>query len=73
MDTVAKMMRKRQLEAAQPRIEGFLADIEVVCRRWNISIGHEDPHGGFILSPYEDRLMYWLRQAYVNDEVLNDK
>ena len=42
----------------------FLAEIEKVCKAYNISISHEDCHGAFVLRPYNDEDMDWLKHAY---------
>lgn len=44
-------------------IEAFMADIETVCRKHQISIGHEDGHGAFLVQAFEPDLMAWLRDA----------
>ena len=45
----------------------FLAEIEKVCKAHNISISHEDCHGAFILCPYDDEYMNWLKDAIIED------
>lgn len=37
-----------------PDVAPFLAEIEGVCRRWGLSIGHEDDHGAFQIRAYEE-------------------
>jgi len=43
--------------------EKFFDELEVVCREHNISISHEDDHGGFVLEKFNDGDMEWLRNA----------
>jgi len=42
---------------------GFFDAIEAVCRRHNVSISHEDGHGGFIIEAFDSDNMDWLRAA----------
>lgn len=35
-------------------ISAFLEEIEAVCERHSISIGHEDGHGRFLILDYDD-------------------
>lgn len=48
--------------------EKFYNEIEEVCRKHNISISHEDGHGGFLLETYDDFYMRWLRDTNLEDE-----
>jgi hypothetical protein len=51
-----------------PRVDAFLAEIEQVCRKHGMSIGHEDGHGSFLvreqLSEYD---IEWLKGARVEE------
>lgn len=46
-----------------PEVEAFLDDIEAVCRKHNISLSHEDTHGGFRIQAFDEGNIEWLRQA----------
>lgn len=48
--------------------EKFYNEIEEVCKKHNISISHEDGHGGFLLEPYEDFYMKWMRTTILYDD-----
>lgn len=44
-------------------IINFFNEIEEVCKKYNISISHEDGHGNFELERYSEGLMDWLKSA----------
>lgn len=44
----------------------FIEEIEAVCRKFGISISHEDSQGGFKLVPFDDDYMEWFKDASVN-------
>jgi hypothetical protein len=41
----------------------FLAEVEKLCRKYNISISHEDQHGAFLLEEFSELNMSWLKEA----------
>lgn len=41
----------------------FLNELEKLCRSHNISISHEDEHGGFILQRFSEENIKWIRSA----------
>lgn len=43
-----------------PEIDAFLADIEEVCKKHNLDIGHEDGHGAFKIIEYGGS---WIESA----------
>lgn len=45
-------------------IEKFLKEIDETCKKYNLSISHEDTHGSFIIEEYSKENIEWLRQAY---------
>jgi hypothetical protein len=47
--------------------DAFLADIEAVCRKHGIVIAHEDRHGSFVLDPFTEDGLAWLRSAGFDD------
>lgn len=46
-----------------PAIDAFLADIEAVCQKHQMSISHEDGGGAFIIRPYNRGDTLWLNAA----------
>ena len=63
--------RKIMGQMNMSREELFLDDIIKVCERYQLSLGHEDEHGGFLVVPYREDYSAWLKDARVkgiNDE-----
>ena len=50
------------------KIDDFLSDIHDVCKKHNMSISHEDGHGGFIIENYEKFYFDWLCGASDNTD-----
>jgi len=57
----------RSKEVEQPEIiKEFLTDIRKVYLKYNISIGHKDTYGAFIIgTPYRPEEFDWLSNAMV--------
>lgn len=52
------------LTPLQPaKLKAFVAEILKVCRKHNISIGHEDDHGAFEFHGYEPLYDQWLEES----------
>lgn len=47
------------------RAEKFMEDFSVLCKVHRISISHEDPQGGFILTGFDDGLLEWMNSASI--------
>ena len=41
----------------------FLQEIEEVCKKYHLSISHEDGHGSFIIEKYSDYNIEWIKEA----------
>lgn len=50
--------------AENPKVDAFLQEIAEVCKRHDMSIGHEDGHGAFIVEPYCPGNIEWLMCAH---------
>lgn len=48
------------------KVDEFLNEIHEVCKKYNMSISHEDCHGGFIIEDYEKLYFDWLYNASDN-------
>ena len=48
--------------------EEFFNEIETVCRKYGVSISHEDGHGAFIIQPFEKFYTQWLMDASFTKE-----
>lgn len=46
-----------------PKVDAFLDDIVAVCRKHNMSLGHEDSHGAFLVEDYSEENVRWLNAA----------
>ena len=45
----------------------FIETIIILSKAFNLSIGHEDFNGGFIIEPYRERNSKWLKKAVLED------
>lgn len=51
-----------------PDVDEFLRDVMEVCRKHQMSLGHEDDHGAFIVyRDLKDSHIQWLMAAMVGD------
>ena len=54
------------------QIETFLKNILMTCEQFNLSISHEDKHGGFLIKPWNEEDHHWLDEArFVNQDINN--
>ncbi len=44
-------------------IDSFLNELETLCRKYDLSIAHEDNQGAFIIQRYKHSNMIWLKAA----------
>ena len=42
----------------------FLEEIEVICKKYDLSISHEDDHGAFEIDRFNADNMEWLKAAH---------
>ena len=47
-------------------VEMFMKEIDLICKKYNLSISHEDSHGGFIIEKYNSMNIDWLNGAGCN-------
>lgn len=59
-------------EPSPAAVEAFLDDIDGVFRKHDLSLGHEDSHGGFIVEPFCEYNVEWVRAAALDEEVKLD-
>ena len=50
----------------EEQITNFMADIVEVCRKHNLLLTHEDGHGNFMIEPFDEQTLDWLKAAYWN-------
>ena len=48
------------------KIENFLNEIDTICKKYNLSIAHEDIGGAFMIENYNIYNIEWLRDAHLN-------
>ncbi len=53
------------------KVRDFLKEVIDLCRKHNLSISHEDQHGGFEIEDYDDCFTGWFSQA--SDRTIEDK
>ena len=53
------------------RAKVFLAEVQAVCEKHELSLGHEDDHGAFLVEEYSAHNQQWLRHA--RDETLTEE
>ena len=46
-----------------PQAIAFLQELVLVCRKHNLSLSHEDGHGGFLVENYNEDYTEWLCAA----------
>ena len=44
-------------------IKNFLREYKELCKKYNVSLGHEDEYGGFILHEYDEEMIEWVEAA----------
>jgi hypothetical protein len=53
------------------KCQAFKEEVLALCKKYGLSIGHEDTQGGFILiNSYDEHFMEWFMDAYVADNFL---
>lgn len=59
--------KAEQIEDVQ--VDCMLEEILAVCRRYGMSLGHEDEHGAFVVyRKHNAHAESWLRSAHVREE-----
>ena len=53
-------------------VTSFIKEVQDLCRKYQISISHEDAHGSFILTDYNDLYIDDLNDA-INETTTNKK
>jgi len=41
----------------------FINEIIGICRKYNLSLSHEDSQGGFLIEEYKEHNINWLKGA----------
>lgn len=58
---------KEEQKVPMPKeVKSFINEIDMVCKKYNKSIGHEDYQGAFIVEEYNKENILWLSNCYLN-------
>lgn len=41
----------------------FFRGFESLCKKYNLTLSHEDGHGGFEIEPYDEKTLRWIFNA----------
>ena len=56
-------------EFSADKFRAFKNEVKKLCKKYDLSIGHEDTQGGFILkNTYDEQIMKWFMDASVEKE-----
>ena len=55
------------------KVKEFVKEIIKVCKKHELSISHEDQHGGFEIEDYDDCFTAWFSQASDRTKEEKDK
>jgi hypothetical protein len=51
------------------QVDKFLQEIVSVCKKYGLSISHEDTHGSFIIEAYDESNIEWLMSALIGKSI----
>jgi hypothetical protein len=56
-------------------VKEFKDEVIKLCKKYNLSIGHEDTYGAFTIEPYKESNIEWFKEAYiyVNEKVQREE
>jgi len=55
---------KQSKRVVAPDIDAFIEELRILCKKHNITIGHEDGHGAFEFYAYSDDDMDWIQHGH---------
>ena len=58
------MITKNYPYIADPKVKLFIEELIEVYEKHQMSLGHEDGQGAFIINDYRDSNIGWLRSAF---------
>lgn len=47
----------------EKKVDDFILEVIEVCKKHKMSIGHEDPHGSFVVHKFSQKSAEWLMEA----------
>lgn len=51
----------------------FLNELDNLCKKYDLSISHEDSHGAFIIERYDKNNISWIQDAMKRYETKEEK
>ena len=57
----------RDWPPSDKEVENFFNEYEQLCKKYNLSLGHEDTQGSFILHPFKKDNIDWVNYASILD------
>lgn len=61
-------LKSHKIEKTPDKVVEFFNEIDSVCKKYGLSISHEDGHGAFEIENYSEDNMLWLKCAHLNIE-----
>ena len=59
-----KKIIKLLMKEKNQQVKEFLNEIVKLCKKYNLSLSHEDTHGAFIVEKYNEGNIEWLKAAF---------
>ena len=56
---------KKSIKIPEEQVK-FIEEIEAVCKKYNLSISHEDGQGAFVIEKFSQENLNWLKRADIN-------
>lgn len=57
---------KKEFVELDENHNSFYDEVENICKKYDLSISHEDIHGSFRIDEYDEENINWLREANIN-------
>lgn len=61
-------LTKNEFIEMPKNINEFLIELKKLCKKYNLSISHEDYMGAFIIEKYDEDNINWINDAMINME-----
>ena len=55
-----------RFEDASKELVNFYDELDKLCKKYNLSISHEDSGGSFIMENYKKENIDWIKDASIN-------
>ena len=54
------------MEITEEKRKEFLEELATVCKKYGLSLAHEDSQGAFLVELYDESNIQWLLAAYIS-------